>query len=654
MIIKCKILVTIILTSKAFLLAVILQLLNPTELFAQLSDSKIKTVYAYQFVQNIEWPDEQAIDSFSIVVFANNPALIQDFKEISRTKTLKSKPISIKVINDISQIIKPFPKVIYVEKNFNQNLIKLLRIIENSPVLVITEEYDIKDLVMINLFYVDKNARLEFEVNKNSIEAQHSLRILPKLLLLGGSKVDVALLYKKQEELLENAYEKVKKFQLEIDSQQKLIDFQHKEIDEQKKAIEVQKIEIENQQFRINSQKNSLDTLINEVENQRQMISVNLIILKEHQKEIEQQQKQKIIENEEMVKRNEVLGKQKIEIQNQQQKIDSQGNILDLQQKRIQTQKWFLFLSFAVVFLTFFLIYFIYRGYKSKQNANKLLEESNISIQHKNEEIEAYNEELKVTNDELNFQKEEIFAQKEEILAQKDKLQLANATKDKFFGIIAHDLRNPFNLLLGLSEILVDQINASNHDKSIEISEKINQTSSVAFDLLENLLTWSRSQTGQTLFYPSNLNVKDAIDTNILLLKSSAESKGIHLSSVLTDNLYVRADKNMLLTILRNLLTNAIKFSRNSDKIFVKAEENDDCITIHVSDTGVGLDKHVIEKLFKVNENVKTDGTANERGTGLGLILCKEFIDWHQGKIWVESKKGIGSRFSFTLPKVKE
>lgn len=641
MTIKCKILVTRILTSKAFLLAVILQVLNPTELLAQLSDSKIKTIYTYQFVQNIEWPSEQAMDSFSITVCANNPALIQDFKEISRTKTLKNKPISIKIINDISQINKPFPNAIYVEKNFNQELIKLFRLIENSPVLVITEEYDIKELVMINLFYVDKqDVRLEFEVNKNSIEEHHNLRILPKLLLLGGSKVDVAILYKKQEKLLDNAYEKVKKFQLEIDSQQKLIDFQYKEIDEQKKAIEVQKIEIEDQQLRINLQKNSLDTLLNEVERQRQMISANLIILKIHQKEIEQQQKQKIIENEEMIKRNEVLEKQKIEIQNQQQKIDSQGNILDLQQKRIQIQKWFLFLSVAVVFLTLFLIYFIYRGYKGKQNANKLLEEKNISIQHKNEEIEAFNEELNVTNDELIFQKNE--------------LEIANATKDKFFGIIAHDLRNPFNLLLGLSELLVEQINATDYNKSKEIAEKINQTSSVAFDLLENLLAWSRSQTGQISFYPSNLNVKDVIDTNVLLLKSSAESKGIHLSSALTDNLYVHADKNMLLTILRNLLTNAIKFSRNSDKIFVEVEDNDDFITIHVSDTGVGIDKHVIEKLFKVNENVKTDGTANERGTGLGLILCKEFIDWHQGKIWVESKIGIGSRFSFTLPKVKE
>ena len=156
MAIKCKILATRIFTSKALLLAVILQLLSPTELFAQLSDSKLKTIYTYQFVQNIEWPDEQAIDSFSIAVFANNPLLIQDFIEISRTKNLKNKPISIKIFNDILQITKPYPNIIYVEKNFNEYLIKLFRIIENSPVLVITEEYDIKELVMINLFYLLK------------------------------------------------------------------------------------------------------------------------------------------------------------------------------------------------------------------------------------------------------------------------------------------------------------------------------------------------------------------------------------------------------------------------------------------------------------------------------------------------------------------
>lgn len=639
----------------ALLLAIISVIIKPIASYAQLSDSKIKIVYTYRFAQNIEWPEEQLKDSFRMAVYAKDRMLIQSFEEVSKTKILKNRPIALKIVNEITQITKPFPNIIYVEKVFNEDLLKLFKKIEYSPTLVITEEYEIKELVMINLYYVDeKNVRLEFEVNKNSIEEQHNLKILPKLLLLGGSRIDVVELYKKQEELLENARGNVKKFQAEIEDQQKLISSQNNEIENQKKTIAIQETEIVKQQFQIISQKGSLDTLVYMIEKQRQMISDNLIILDKHQKEFAQQQKQKIIENEEMLRRNKVLEKQSKEIQSQQQKINSQRGILDLQQKRIQTQKWFLLLSVAVVFLTSFLIFFIYKGYKNKQNANKLLEEKNVAIQQKNFEIEAFNEELTVTNGELNFQREEILAQNEEILAQRDNLQIANSTKNKFFSIIAHDLLNPFNLLLGLSEILVEQIKVSNYDKSAEIAMKINQTSSVAYDLLENLLTWSRSQTGQISFNPSNLDVKDVIDTNILLLKNSAENKGIFLNSALTKSFLVYADKNMLLTILRNLLTNAIKFSRKNDQITVEFEENSDGITIHVLDTGVGIDEKAIGQLFKVNEHVKTDGTANEKGTGLGLILCKEFVDCHQGKIWVESKKGIGSRFSFTLPKVKE
>ncbi|RPH31384.1 MAG: hybrid sensor histidine kinase/response regulator [Bacteroidales bacterium] len=244
--------------------------------------------------------------------------------------------------------------------------------------------------------------------------------------------------------------------------------------------------------------------------------------------------------------------------------------------------------------------------------------------------------------------------QKDEIIAQKEELQVANATKDKFFSIIAHDLRNPFNSILGLSELLVEKIKEQEIEKSYKLAETVFQSSSVAFNLLENLLNWSRSQTGKIPFKPENLNLKDIIDSNVYLLKDSAERKGISITTQLTENLIVAADKNMVLTILRNLITNAIKFSRKGDRISIEVEELDDEITVLVSDTGIGIDEKLIGKLFKVDEHVKTEGTAQEQGTGLGLILCKEFVDWHKGKIWVDSKIGLGSRFSFTIPKANK
>lgn len=244
--------------------------------------------------------------------------------------------------------------------------------------------------------------------------------------------------------------------------------------------------------------------------------------------------------------------------------------------------------------------------------------------------------------------------QKDEIQIQRDKLQIANATKDKFFSIIAHDLLNPFNTILGFSELLTSAIKKQEIEKYNKYSDSIYKTSQIVFNLLENLLTWSRSQTGKISFTPEIIDVKDIIDSNINLLNDAAQNKGIFLTSNLIESLIAYADRNMLLTIIRNLITNAIKFSRKGDRIIVGVENTENWITIHISDTGIGMDDKTLGKLFKISETIKTEGTANERGTGLGLMLCKEFVDWHNGKIWVESKVGVGSRFSFTIPKVKE
>ncbi|NVO11681.1 MAG: hybrid sensor histidine kinase/response regulator [Bacteroidales bacterium] len=244
--------------------------------------------------------------------------------------------------------------------------------------------------------------------------------------------------------------------------------------------------------------------------------------------------------------------------------------------------------------------------------------------------------------------------QKDEIQIQRDKLQIANATKDKFFSIIAHDLLNPFNTILGFSELLLSAIEKKEIEKCHKYSYSIHDTAHVVFNLLENLLTWSRSQTGKISFSPELIDVNDIIESNLSLLKDAAQSKEIFLASTLTEKLIAYADKNMVLTIIRNLITNAIKFSRKGDRIIVDVENTENWITIHVLDTGIGIDDDSISKLFKISENIKTEGTANERGTGLGLMLCKEFVDWHKGRIWVESQVGAGSRFSFTLPKAKE
>jgi signal transduction histidine kinase len=231
---------------------------------------------------------------------------------------------------------------------------------------------------------------------------------------------------------------------------------------------------------------------------------------------------------------------------------------------------------------------------------------------------------------------------------QKEKLEIANATKDKFFSIIAHDLKSPFNSIMGFSDLLIDQIKEKDYEGIDKYARIIGQSSQRAMDLLMNLLEWSRSQTGRMKFNPENFDLVDLIVENKLLFDEIAAQKGITIKKVLPHDLVVFADKPMISTVLRNLISNAIKFTRQDGEIIISAEKRANEILVSVSDNGVGISTKRIDTLFRLDKSESTTGTAKEQGTGLGLILCKEFIEKHGGKIWVESEEGIGSTFYFT------
>lgn len=232
------------------------------------------------------------------------------------------------------------------------------------------------------------------------------------------------------------------------------------------------------------------------------------------------------------------------------------------------------------------------------------------------------------------------------------KLQESNKTKDKFFSIIAHDLRSPFNTLLGFSDILSKNHKKYDVEERERIIKLINNSSKNTFNLLENLLTWSRSQLGRIEFLPKEINIKALIYEIVLLFQSNAKNKSIGLFYDTETNISVYADKNMTNTVLRNLITNAIKFTKKNGTVTISVSETkkQDFIEISVTDTGVGIAKDKIDELFRIDKDTSTPGTENESGTGLGLILCKEFVEKHGGEIWVESEVDKGSKFIFTLP----
>jgi len=287
------------------------------------------------------------------------------------------------------------------------------------------------------------------------------------------------------------------------------------------------------------------------------------------------------------------------------------------------------------------------------------LNETNIILEEKQQQIEEQNEMLLDKTKKLNeinklLEKRQKFIrnQAEKLIQTNDKLKTLNATKDKFFSIIAHDLKNPFNSILGFCEIILMKYDSMKEEKKKQLIQVVYDSAQNVFELLENLLQWSRSQTDTISFQPEEFIVNDIIQSNIVLTRNLVEEKNLKIEYNLQKEIKVYADKNMIKTVVRNLITNAIKFTEEGG-IFIEVAENKSQTEISIRDTGVGIDAGKLNSLFDIGGMQSTQGTRGESGTGLGLILCKEFIQKNNGNIFVRSEIGKGSTFEFTLPAKK-
>jgi PAS domain S-box-containing protein len=231
------------------------------------------------------------------------------------------------------------------------------------------------------------------------------------------------------------------------------------------------------------------------------------------------------------------------------------------------------------------------------------------------------------------------------------KLLELNATKDKFFSIIAHDLKNPFNSIIGFSEYLVLLVQEKEYEKLGEFANIIYKSANKAIDLLANLMAWSQSQSGRLIFSPEVFEIFVLAEDVDLILEVMAKQKSITINNNIRRDLLGFADKEMISTVLRNLISNALKFTSENGVININATEDANEIIISVADNGMGISSEQIDKLFLIHENHSTLGTLRETGTGLGLVLCKEFVEKNNGRIWVESQLAVGSTFYFSVPK---
>jgi signal transduction histidine kinase/ligand-binding sensor domain-containing protein len=298
------------------------------------------------------------------------------------------------------------------------------------------------------------------------------------------------------------------------------------------------------------------------------------------------------------------------------------------------TNAWILgFLYFGIVIGTFVYIrYARHSNEKEKRKLEEIIDQRTSDLQEQNEELTALN---------MNLQKA------------KETAEDAIKSKDRFFSILAHDLKSPFNTLIGFSELLVHNREEISEEEMQKFLEEMLHTSENTYKLLQNLLDWARSQTGALQIEKQNFNLLTLVQEVLTTVNATAKQKNVSIKIEIPDNLQLFADVSLIATVIRNLILNAIKFSYPQNNIKIKANAIDDhWAEIMVVDNGVGIDEEKITDLFSIDKNISTMGTAKEKGTGLGLILCKEFVEKCGGTISVESKKEIGSTFFLKLPRI--
>lgn len=319
---------------------------------------------------------------------------------------------------------------------------------------------------------------------------------------------------------------------------------------------------------------------------------------------------------------NEQKNKTIVELQEAFQREKRDKEIILLQRENI-IQRYLRNSLLIITLLISVIAVFAYVAYRSKKRLNKILTNHNAEITQQKEELQNLNEQLR------------------ELIA----------TKDKFFSIIAHDLKSPFQGFLGLTEIIAEDAAILSADELSHLGSELHKTANNLLALLKNLLEWAQMQKGSLSFQQTELSLNTLIAESLESIKPHSAQKEITIINEITESIKVFADSKMVNSVLLNLFSNAVKFTRRNGAVKINAvKTSGNMVHISISDSGVGITKELIARLFKVGEQIGMKGTEGELSTGLGLLLCKEFVEKHGGRIWVESQLNKGSIFSFTLP----
>ncbi len=655
----------------------------------EMTNTSMKTFMIYKFAQHIEWENEAEIDTFKFGVYGADRAFRSELS-LLESVPLKNKPIKITQFSRLNDIDKT--QVLYIVYDNNPDVDRVFERLIGNNTLLITDRYEKPNKIMINFLPMEENM-IQFEVNKANL-INEGLTVMPDLLLLGGTEIDVAGLYRESQEALQDVMGQVAVLYDSLKEQSAEIQTGKAEIESQKQQISEQEMDIRSQQEEIRVREEKLDELTQEVEQQQGNLNTKIELINEQTEKLASQQV-------EIEDRNTVLDSIQDEIVYQQERITEQRSELTAYASLVERQKFVLYIILIFCAMIIGLGFFIYRSYKIKKNANKKLERMNREVREQNrkinqhkQQIEEKNEELLSQSEELKQANEEITATNEALNSQKDELrytlenlkltqdQLIQSEKLASVGQltagIAHELNNPVNFISGnvkplkrdlddifeilekYETIIKESVLDENFQEVESLKEKldfdlltteikrllegISEGANRSSDIVKGLRSFSRLDDDKFKY----ADLHDGLDSTLILLYNKTKGR-INVHKDYGDLPVVECLPSKINQVFMNLLTNSIQAIEDKGDIFIETISSGIGVKIIIRDNGIGMTPEVKKHIFEPFYTTKEVGS----GTGLGLAISYGIIEQHQGNMDVISEPDKGTEFIISLPIVQ-
>ncbi len=614
------------------------------------NDAEIKTGFIYQFSQNIIWENENEINEYNIVLYGKEKSILPYLKKLARKQLLKGKPIKIAQVINIQELIKSKPQIIIVNEAKNYELKSIINLVKGRNILVISDNSFQEKLIMINFIY-SKNKTIGFQINTKTIYEQ-KLKILPTLLLLGGSEIDVKELYKKQELKLKEEKERVELLRNELKKQEQLVNNLNKEIKHKLNELKKQKEEIQIQQQKIDEQKKSLFLVQNNIAEQKELLQEKIKELKNKQLKINEKERIIAEQNRKVEEGIKILETLTNKISKKEREIENQEKQLGLQETKINKQQSLLIYAGIIVFIILFLSILLIKSIRAKHLINKELILRNSEVINKNKQIQEQANELLKHRNQLELLVEERTA---DLLKAKEKAEESDRLKSAFLANMSHEIRTPMNAIIGFSNLLSSQ--DYNKNKQQELISYIVRSSDTLLNLINDIIDISKIEAGQLQINKEECDINKIFDELLFIYDNKILSnKNVKLKIKKNNETHlIFTDEHRIQQVITNLINNALKFTEkgyievgyNLEEINNKKE-----IVFYVKDTGIGISKQNQKMIFNRFMKLEANDEAEKlyRGAGLGLSISKNIVELLGGKIWLESKINEGSTFYFSIP----